>query len=81
MRKTSVPGSDTVNASCTMITVAHIVSEGIDAGLFQPIDSKKMARMLYVTVMGAFLTFFSVDPDFTFSDQLAFQIDFMLKAL
>jgi len=65
----------------TVEIFSHIVNEGIDTGLFQPIDSKKLARMLYFTVMGAFFTFFSVDPDFTFSDQFSFQIDFMLKAL
>lgn len=59
----------------------HIVNEGIDTGRFQPIDSKKIGRLLYFTVMGAFFTFFSVDPDFDFSNQLSFQIRFLLKAL
>ena len=59
----------------------HIVNEGIDKGRFKPVDSKKVGRLLYFTVMGAFFTFFSVEPDFDFSNQLSFQIRFLLKAL
>jgi len=58
-----------------------IVNEGIDTGRFQPIDAKKVARILYFVVMGAFFTFFSVNPDFDLSDQASFQADFMLKAI
>lgn len=59
----------------------RIINEGVDSGRFAPVNSKKTARMLYFTIMGAFFTFFSVDPDFTFADQFSFQVDFMLKAL
>jgi len=59
----------------------HLVNEGVDAGRFTTMDSKKVARTIYFMVMGVFFTFFSVDPDFDFSDQLSFQMDFMLKSL
>ena len=59
----------------------QLVNEGIDTGRFTPMDSKKVARTIYFMVMGVFFTFFSVDPDFDFSDQLSFQIDFMLKSM
>lgn len=59
----------------------RIVNDGIDAGVFTPVDAGKVGRMLYFAVMGSFFTFFSVDPDFTFSDQLSFQVEFILKAL
>lgn len=58
-----------------------IVNEGIDTGKFKPIDSQKVARILYFVVMGAFFTFFSVDPDFDLSDQFSFQAEFMLKSM
>jgi hypothetical protein len=57
------------------------VNEGIEKGRFKPIDSEKIGRLFYFTVMGAFFTFFSVDPDFDFSNQLSFQTGFLLKAL
>lgn len=65
----------------TVDIFTHIINEGVKSGSFSPIDSQKVARMLYFTVMGAFFTLFSVEPDFMFSDQLSFQIDFMRRAL
>ena len=59
----------------------HMVNEGIEAGKFDPIDAKKVARVLYVVVMGTFFTYFSTDIDFDFSEQVSFQTDFVMKAI
>lgn len=56
----------------------HMVNEGIDAGKFVPIDARKVTRILYFLVMG---TFFSIDVDFDFSDQVSFQTNFVMKAI
>jgi AcrR family transcriptional regulator len=59
----------------------HMVNEGIDAGKFVPIDARKVARVLYFLVMGTFFTFFSIDVDFDFSDQVSFQTNLVMKAI
>jgi len=59
----------------------HMVNEGIDAGKFRPVDAQKIARVLYILVMGVFFTYFSIDTDFDIDDQVAFQTEFVMKAI
>jgi hypothetical protein len=59
----------------------HMVNEGIDAGRFAAIDAQKIARVLYILVMGTFFTYFSIDIDFDIAEQVSFQTDFVMKAL
>ncbi|MEI6125813.1 MAG: TetR/AcrR family transcriptional regulator [Pseudomonadota bacterium] len=59
----------------------HMVNEGIDAGKFIPVDAKKIARVLYILVMGTFFTYFSINIDFDIADQVSFQTNFVMKAI
>jgi AcrR family transcriptional regulator len=59
----------------------QMVNDGIDAGKFSPIDAQKVARVLYILIMGTFFTFFSINIDFDITDQVTFQTDFAMKAL
>lgn len=65
----------------TVDIFSGFVNEGVDGGSFKPADPEKVARIIYFQVMGAFFTFFSVDPDFDFSDQISYQTEFMLNAM
>ncbi len=65
----------------TLEVFCSILNDGIERGKFKPVDSRKVARIIYFLVMGAFFTTLSVDPDFDPSDQIAFQTEFMLKGM
>jgi len=59
----------------------NMINEGIDAGKFKPVDAQKIARILYILVMGTFFTYFSIDTDFDIADHVTFQTDFVMKAI
>jgi len=65
----------------TVAIFTRMVNEGMDSGRFKKRDAKKVSRILYLVIMGTFFTFFSINSDFEFSDQLSFQTDFLLKAM
>ena len=65
----------------TLGVFCGIVNDGIDRGKFKPVDSRKVARIIYFLVMGVFFTSLSVDTDFDLSDQISFQTEFLLKGL
>lgn len=56
-------------------TFGKIIQDGIDQGFFFANDPYKVARSLYLSVMGAFFTFFSVDVDFDLTEQHVFDLD------
>jgi hypothetical protein len=58
-----------------------MVNEGVDAGKFTTIDAQKIARVLYILVMGTFFTYFSIDIDFDIDEQVSFQTNFVMKAI
>ncbi|MCX8044893.1 MAG: TetR/AcrR family transcriptional regulator, partial [Desulfobacterota bacterium] len=62
-------------------TFKEIIEEGIARGFFLPVDPVKVARSLYLSVMGAFFTFFSVDVDFDLADQHVFDLDKIILSI
>jgi len=62
-------------------TFCAIINKGITCGEFKKVDAKKVARSLYLAVMGAFFTYFSVNVDFELSNQHAFDVENILRAI
>jgi AcrR family transcriptional regulator len=65
----------------SVATFKNIIDEAIRTGHFAAVDSGKVARSLYLAVMGAFFTYFSVDVDFELSEQHAFDVNNILSAI
>jgi AcrR family transcriptional regulator len=65
-------------------TVQHftvLITEGIDTGRFKPMSAEKIARAMYLLIMGAFFTYFSTDVDFDLIDQEVFNVEALLKGI
>jgi len=62
-------------------TFQEIIEEGVEKGFFSKEDPRTVARSLYLSVMGAFFTFFSVDVDFELSDQHEFDLNNVLNRI
>jgi TetR/AcrR family transcriptional regulator, cholesterol catabolism regulator len=65
----------------SIATFKDIIDEAIRTGRFAAVDSSKVARSLYLAVMGAFFTYFSVDVDFDLTDQHDFELNNILNSL
>ncbi|MCP4200228.1 MAG: TetR/AcrR family transcriptional regulator [Proteobacteria bacterium] len=61
--------------------VQKTIDEGILAGKFDKIDSKKMAHALVLITMGAFDSYFSLDAGFDLADQHSFNVGHMIKGM
>ena len=64
-----------------LVHVKDIIDEAIRTGSFAAVDSSKVARSLYLAVMGAFFTYFSVDVDFDLTEQHDFELNNILNSL
>ncbi len=62
-------------------TFSTIIKEGIERGDFKPVDVKSAARSLYLAVMGAFFTYFSINVDFNLNDQHEFDVNNILSSI
>jgi AcrR family transcriptional regulator len=62
-------------------TFKVILDKAIETGHFAAVDSKKIARSLYLAVMGSFFTYFSVDVDFEISEQHAFDVNNIISTI
>ena len=65
----------------TVKTFSQLIEDGVSAGTFKNLDSKKVARVLYLLFMGVFFTYFSTDIDFDLIDQETFNINTLLKGI
>ncbi len=65
----------------SIATFKDIIDEAIRTGSFAAVDSSKVARSLYLAVMGAFFTYFSVDVDFDLTEQHDFELNNILNSL
>ncbi len=61
--------------------VKKIIVEGIDSGVFRKVDADAMARAIVLTTIGVFTGYFSLDSDFDYIKQHAFDIDFVINGL
>lgn len=65
----------------TVKTFSKLIEEGIRSGRFKKLDSKKVARVLYLIFMGVFFTYFSTNIDFDLIEQEIFNINILLKGI
>ncbi len=61
--------------------VQGIIEEGIAAGQFSQIDAEKTARSIVLITIGVFTVYFSLDDDFDYIDQHAFNIEKIIQAI
>ena len=61
--------------------VKSIVQEGIAAGQFRKVDTEKIARSIVLITIGVFTAYFSLDDDFDYIEQHAYNIDQIIKAM
>ena len=59
----------------------QLIQKGIDDGIFKPVDSANVARVLYFLSMGFFLTCFTVDIDFDPIAHNCFNIETLLTGI
>jgi len=61
--------------------VQVIIEEGIAAGQFIQVDTEKTARSIVLITIGVFTVYFSLDDDFDYIDQHAFNIEQIIQAI
>jgi len=61
--------------------VKTIIEEGTKAGQFRRVDSDKMARSIVLITIGVFTVYFSLDDDFDYIEQHAFNIEQIILAM
>jgi len=61
--------------------VRSIIEEGIKAGEFRKGNTEKMARSIVLITIGVFTVYFSLDDDFDYIEQHAYNIDQIIQAM
>jgi AcrR family transcriptional regulator len=61
--------------------VKSIIEEGIKAGQFRKVAAGKMARSIVLITIGVFTVYFSLDDDFDYIEQHAYNIDQIIRAM
>jgi len=62
-------------------TIAALIQEGIDTGIFKPVEPEGVARALYFLSMGFFLSYFTVPVDFDLQQQHRINLSTIIDGL
>ena len=62
-------------------TLAGIIRQGIQEGVFRPVDAEKLARAIYFLSIGVIFTRFVMKVEFDLADQNHFQINSIVDSI
>lgn len=81
VRKPEIRSVMTAAYSDQVQRVKNIIEEGISVGEFRRVDTEKMARSIVLITIGVQTVYFSLNDDFDYIDQHAFNIEKLIRTM